>query len=336
MAVLAFGILDLSAQAFVHANNSNPNNNLYPMMSDQTYSVVMNVTGSKVEMMNTMKDLLIKFNYGDKENLDTISIDENMNEFHFPILGMQGQTLLKGPMGAKMAACPVILKEDLVFNFDDNDPEHVSMTITNFEGIVFCEADDLHAIGTYKKSLATDKGYGNYELNQYDQKIVDEKNTLFISGSFISRFLIISQTGADSYLAAMEEFRKKQKDQFDMYMDAVKYGSTEIITKDNIGGYANRAFTGKSEQFWLDMREHYESGEWVLGMCKYRWENGFQQYFDELFVLSANALKSSIQSVSLNDEILYEEFEGKLLPVNPKERKKWIKKGYTFPHYDDN
>ena len=329
-AVLSFGIMEMFGQTFMNVVLDDPKSSLYPLMSENTYSTVINVSGSKVDMMNAVKAFLMEHYGADEEEVSKVKIDESMNEFRFPIGLMEGQTVAKGMMGMKYVAPPVILLAEAVFTFDDNDPGHVTLTITNFNGSILCWVNDDHEIGTTKKSVSKDVGYGKYEMNEYDEKIAKEQSTLLTLGSGIGAFLIISQAGTAAYEESVAEFKKKQKEQFDMYAEAMEFGSTELITKDNIGGYGRAGFTGKNEQMWINLRDKFASGECVLGVNKFRWENSYQPYFDGMFRSITAVMGGTIQSVSYNDEMIYEEYEGKVLPVDPKERKKWIKKDMSY------
>lgn len=83
-------------------------------------------------------------------------------------------------------------------------------------------------------------------------------------------------------------------------------------------------------RMWINLRDKFASGECVLGANKFRWENSYQPYFDGMFRSITAVMGGTIQSVSYNDEMIYEEYEGKVLPVDPKERKKWIKKDMSY------
>lgn len=331
LAILAFGFSELAAQNFLSVSPVNPNKNpQYPVLSEQSYSTVINVSGSKVDLMNNLKAFLINSGYGIDEEIAAVKIEESMNEFRFPLFVMEGQSLVKGAMGLKMIAPPVLLHSEAVLTFDDNDPSKVTMTITNFEGSSICRADDDHVLNLIKKSVSKDVGLGQYEENEYDKKVTDEGGKLLTLGSGVGALLIVTQAGTEAYEKTVEEFKKQQKDQFDIYEDAMKHGSLEMITKDNIEGYGLAGYTGKSEKYWIDMRDNFKAGTWVIGMNKTRWENDFQPYYDNLFRRSAVVMGGTIQSVSFNDEMLYELYEGKVLPVDPKERKKWIKKDKSY------
>ena len=329
LAIMAFGMAPLFAQTFLSVNPKDSKGNMSPFKSDHTYSAVYNVSGSKVDLMNSMKSFLAN-RFGNADELANVKIDEATNEFRFPLYAMEGQSIAKGVMGVKMIAPPVLLKSEAIFTFDDNDPGHVTMTITNFEGAAICFADDDHVLNLTKKSISKPLGLGQYENNEYDKKIGEEGSAILTLGSTIGKLLIVSQVGTDAYAAAVEEQRKKQKEQFDMYEEVMENGSSEMITKENIGKYGLAGFSGKNEKMWIDMRDKYQAGEWVIGMNKGRWDEDFQPYYDQFIHAAAVVMKGSIQSVSQNGEMLFEEFEGKVLPVDPKERKKWIKKDMSY------
>ena len=302
--------------------------NMYPMMKDQSYSTIINAAGSKAEMMKIIKDYLIEYELGDSTAISSVDFDESLSEITIPLCYTQAQTYGKGMMGAPLVSTPIIMQLDAFFAF--NDEGQMMLTLTNFRGAVLCFVDDDHVINKHKLSRGT-VSYGDY-YNEYDKKITDEYTVELTLNTGIGRFLLASNgNGWDYVRNAHKQFLAKKKESFEMYKQAMEHGSTECVTEENIMNYKLAGYEStKLQETWREIAENYHSGNWVLGMNQYRWKNNFQDYFNMVFRDFANLLNGSIESVALDGEIVYEEFEGKVLPVDKKERKKWLKEGYSL------
>jgi hypothetical protein len=115
-----------------------------------------------------------------------------------------------------------------------------------------------------------------------------------------------------------------------MYEAAIKNGSTEFITEESIGDYKLAGYeSGKTYEMWQEIVKNYQNS-WVLGMNQYRWKYDFQDYFNMVFHDFATLLNGSIERIALDGEVLYEQVDGKVLPVDKKERKQWQKNGYSL------
>ncbi len=317
------------AQTFANAAQlKDTKANIYPMMKDQMYSTIINASGSKVEMMNTIKNYLIEYELADSTALSVVNFDEDLSEIKLPLCYKEGQSFARGMMNAAQVAPPIFLQFDAIFAF--NNEGQMMLTLTNFSGAIMCFVDDNGVINGRKKSRCVEKDGKDY--NEYDSKITGEYSTILLLNTGVGQFLLASNgNGWDYVTAAHKEFLNKRRDQFKMYEDAMKYGSTEFITEETIVNYQLAGFNGdKQKKMWQEIANNYNSGNWVLGMNYYRWSNDFQDYFNMVFRSFANLLNGSIESIALDGNIIYEEFEGKVLPVDPKERKQWIKKGYSL------
>lgn len=324
LALFVIGLQFNMAQTFAPAAQvKDTKSNLYPMMKDQSYSTIINATGSKAEMMKTIKDYLIEYELGDSTAISSVNFDENLSEIRLPLCYREGQSYAKGMMGASLVAPPVILQLDAIFSF--NNEGQMMVTLTNFSGSVLCFVDDNGVINKHKSSRGTTK------VDEYDQKITDEATTELTLNTGIGRFLLASNNGWDFVREAHKQFLEKRKAQFVMYDQAMKNGSTECITEENIMNYQLAGYeNAKTMEIWREIATNYHSGNWVLGMNQYRWKYDFQDYFNMVFRDFAILLNGSMESIALDGNIIYEEYEGKVLPVDSKERKKWLKEGRSL------
>lgn len=316
------------AQTFACAAQvKNKDANIYPMMKDQSYSTIINAKGSKVEMMNTIKNYLIEYELADSATLSVVDFDESMSEIKLPLCYTEGQSFARGMMNAAQVAPPIILQMEAIFAF--NDEGQMMLTLTNFSGAVLCFVDDQGVINLRKKSRCTKVDGQDY--NEWDKQISDEYSTIILLNTGIGRFLLASNgNGWDYVQKAHKEFLSKRREQFDMYEKAMKEGSTELITEANIADHTLAGYEkGKTLDMWKEIANNYQTS-WVIGMNQYRWKNDFQDYFNMVFRDFALLLNGTMESIALDGEVVYEDVDGKVLPVDPKERKKWIKSGYSL------
>ena len=312
--------------------------NMKPVMKDQSYSTIINTNGSKVETMNAIKNYLIEYEVADSTELSVVDFDESMSEIKLRLGYRKGQTLLKGAMGAKTIAPPMRLWMDAIFAF--NDENQMMITLTNFNGSVLCFVDDDGYVGMHKKSRCPLKDEHGDLFNEYDNKITEESKTILASSmAIVDALLLMSGYNEEQRESWRRSNLEDIRNRFKMYDDAVKKGSSEWITEDNIVDYKFGYFLdpfGKLktndnlQETAKEQVENYHSGNWVLGMFQYSWKQDFQDFFNGVFHDFAVISKGSIESVALDGEILYEQYEGKVVPVDPKERKKWLKKGYSL------
>lgn len=326
LSLFVFGLQFCLAQTFSTAVQGK-DQNVYPMMKDQSYSTIINTNGSKVEMMNTIKNYLIKYELGDSTALSTYEFDENMSEIKLPLTFSEGQSYGKGMKNYSVVYPPVYLQMDAIFAF--NNEGQMMLTLTNFSGAVLCFVDDDGNMNLRKESRSI-KEYGDLH-NEYDEKIVDEISKLVTLNTGIGRFLLAANgNGWENVERARESFIKERREQFKMYNDAIKYGSTELITEESIINYTLPGFRDKFKEYGIEYANNYHSGNWVLGMNQYRWKNDFQDYFNQVFGDFAHLLNGTIESIALDGNIIYEQSDGKVLPVDAKERKKWLKEGRSL------
>lgn len=328
--LFALGIQFVAAQTFTPAaQTKDPKSNLYPVMKDQSYSTIINTNASKADMMKTIKDYVLAYEFVTPDMLEEVEFDENMSELRFPIYYFEGQSIAKGMMGMAYVNCPIVLKMDAIFDF--NNEGQMMLTLTNFSGAIYAFVDDNKVINKRKESRCV-KQYGEL-INEYDKKITDEYSTILTLNTGIGKALLSANGISKEDIANMhQEFNRKRANQFEMYQQAVQKGSTELITEEDIVNYHSAAESmGKNQkEIWMEQANNYSTGNWVLGMNQYRWNNDFQDFFNMVFREFAILLNGDIESIALDGNIMYEQADGKVLPVDPKERKKWIKKGYSL------
>ena len=71
------------------------------------------------------------------------------------------------------------------------------------------------------------------------------------------------------------------------------------------------------------------------GVPEDRWEKNIRKAFDMLFIASSEHLEATIEGVAEDGEQTWENVDGKVLPIDPKLRKTYIKKGWTYTHNED-
>jgi hypothetical protein len=292
--------------------------------SDRAYTAIINTTFDKKNLISKTKDLFILEGLADSSQLKTVVYDENLSEYKIRFGFRQGQSKSKGMMGAAFVAPPVILYFDAIFSF--NSLGQIKVSFTNFDSEVIASADENNFLNCYKG------GKGNGKIVEpilpADRVIMDEYTAILMSGTGIGKALLWANGGLEMLNKNTRgEFRKKLNEQFDSYYNAIKQGSSVRITKDNIANYTP---IGGMAKFWPDQIAKFKADKLVISVDNYRWLNYFELNFNYFFKEISNITSGKIDKIALDGNVTYENVDGKILPVDPKERKTWLNKSIEF------
>lgn len=283
---------------------------------NRSYSAIINTSFDKNQLIPKTKDFFMEEGLADSAKLATVIYDENLSEYKVRFGFKHGQYKAKGMMGAAFIGPPVILYFDAIFSF--NNEGQIQVTFTNFNSTVYVAVDNAKNLNSYK-----DDGKQNLPA---DQVIMDEATTILATQTAVGKALLFANGGLNSLERnSRGEFRKNLNEQFEMYNNALKKGSVELIDKSNISEY-----TVKGNKYWPQQVDKFKTDNLVFSVDNYRWENYFVLNFNYFFKEINNIVSGQIDGIALDGTILYELVEGKLLPIDPKERKTWEKQGTTF------
>jgi len=296
-----------------------------PIKQDRSYAVIINTKLNKDDLIPKTKDFLIIENLADSTQLETTNFDENLSEYRLKLSMKHGQYLAKGVMGAKYVAPPVILNFDAIFSF--NNYGQLKITFTNFNSTVIAVADENKFLNKFKGG----KGNGKEEapILKADQAVMDESNTILTTETTIGKSLFLLNGKLDMLdKASRGEYRNSLRKQFEIYKEAINHGSAENISLSNISEY--EFGNGKMKKYMESAIAIFKANNLVLAVDNYRWKNHFEPNFNYFFKEISNIIGGSIDKVALDGNLLYENVNGKILPVNPTEKKKWEKNHIEF------
>jgi hypothetical protein len=295
-----------------------------PINSERAYSAIINTTFDKKDLISKTKDFFILEGLADSAKLATVVYDENLSEYKIRFGFKQGQSKAKGMMGAAFVAPPIVLYFDAIFSF--NSLGQIKVTFTNFDSEVIAFADQNNFLNCYKG------GGGNGKVLepvlQADKAIIDEQLVILTTETGIGKALLWANGGLEMLNKnSRGEFRKKLKDQFESYTNAIANGSSVRITKENIATYTP---IGPMAKFWPDQVAKFKADKLVIAVDKYRWENYFELNFNYFFKEICSITSGKIDKIALDGNVKFENVDGKILPVDAKERKTWLNKNIEF------
>jgi len=293
-----------------------------PINSDRSYSAIINTKLKKEELISKTKELFLEEGLADSAQLSTVTYDENLSEYKLRFGFKNGQSKSKGMMGITGVSPAVILYFDAIFSF--NNFGQIKITFIHFDSYVLANIDESGYLSCYKGGKSN--GKVSEPILPTDTAVWNEYQTILITESMFGKALLWANGGIDMLNKAKRgDFLKNLKSKFEMYQDACQNGSCVWISKADISNYKM-----KNNKYWDEQVAKFKSDQLVISVDNYRWENYFELNFNYIFKEIANLVSGKIEGIALDGNITYDTLEGKLLPVDLKERKIWQKKNIEF------
>lgn len=291
----------------------------HTLSANRAYSAIISTDLQKEELIPKTKELFILEGLADAADLATAVYDENLSEYKIRFGYYHGQYKMKGAMGAPYVAPAIKLYFDAIFAF--NSEGQIKITFTNFKSYVLVAVNEDGVMNKWREKDT----YGAPTLAA-DLPVYEETNTIIMTQTGIGKALLFANGGADMVNSATRgEFRKGLAEQFSMYEKSCNEGSCVWISDETIASYEMKGVMG-----WEKLLNTFMAAQLVIGFDTQRWENYFEQNFNYFFKEIAELVSGNIDKVALDGNIKYEISDGKLLPVDTKERKKWEKEGIEF------
>lgn len=290
----------------------------HTLSSNRAYAAIINTDLQKDELIPKTKDLFILEGLANSEDLATVVYDENLSEYKIRFGYYHGQYKMKGAMGASYVAPAIKLYFDAIFAF--NNKGQIKITFTNFNSHVLVAVNEDNVMNKWRES-------GNQAPTlEADLPLHEEYSTILMTQTGMGKALLFANGGAEMVNAATRgEFRKALEEQFQMYEKSCEEGSCVWISKETISDYEMKNMMG-----WEKLVETFKSANLVIGFDTQRWDNYFESNFNYFFKEIAELVAGKIDKVAIDGNIKYDMADGKLLPVDKKERKKWEKEGIEF------
>lgn len=284
-------------------------------LEGKNYAIIVKSNKNRRAQIEAMTSLMRK--YGIVDELKASEIDDRTSEYTLPFEIHQTVDACGGIMGATYCAQPLILKGELRFEFYENGS--MMMVVQNFSPLLLMTTVKYDAVNMEKLSPALQEFIG-------ENKAAASKRDPFF------KFLVWANVGLDN----MAEFYRKLNDYF-----------ADVDTK-----YKNyNALVSGGEAEWMTIERYYEllsksdapgskyASKWVKkcmdegrmpGVPEDRWQKSIRVVLDRLFVGSNEALGGEIVGVAEDGNESWVNVDGKVLPVDPKMRKKYENKGKTY------
>ncbi len=292
----------------------------YSLIScDRAYSAILNTDLKKEQLIDKTKSLFLEEGLADSAQLATVVYDEKLSEYKIRFGFSNGQLIEKGMMGIKFVAPAVTLYFDAIFSF--NNLGQIKITFTNFDSEVLGIKNDKGILNTWRNADI----YGGPEIVS-DTVVWNEYQTLVVTETAMGKALLWANGRLDlAQKATRGEFRKKLNEQFNTYEGCVNTGSGVWITKENIANYEVQ-----NNKYWNDQVTKLKADKLVLSVDNYRWDNYFELNYNYFFKEIAYLINGQIDKIAMDGNVKYQIYDGKLLPVDEKERKTWLKKNIEF------
>ena len=287
-------------------------------MEGRNYAVIIKSDKNRRQQVEGMTHFLRKYGIVEKTNLD--EINDRTSQFTVPFTLRQTQDACKGLMNVKYIACPIMLDGELRFEFYENG--NMMMVIQNLSNRMLTFFD-----------LDAAKPNNSDAIKEY----LGEGSAVFTANSLIGKFLIWANVGLDNmqdFYAKMDDYFSDIDTKYKNYAQLVKEGEAKWMTPQEYLDYMSKFDSRNKRLTYEGVKKLVDDGR-MPGVPEDRWEKNIRKAFDMLFIASSEHLEATIEGVAEDGEQTWENVDGKVLPIDPKLRKTYIKKGWTYTHNED-
>ena len=288
-----------------------PDADHYGISKEMTFAVIINTQESKEELINKTRDLFISYRLVDPADFNLDDLSATQSEFTVPFGYRQGLVYQR-----MMVQAAVYLFFDATFSF--NTEGQVMITFTNFREKAFFPIND--------------KGYFGFDSE--DPKMTDYYGlyaTAMTTQSGIGKFLILINGGISNLKSTIDNLNAEMDEQFAI-MDKVmiEQGGDWVSTPEEIIAlYSPNLMEGGGEVMINMARERAENN-YLLVVTNKRWKTYFQELLIDIFKEVAGIVDGEISAIAIDGQTTFDREGDLLVPVDPKERKKWLKKGQSL------
>ena len=197
----------------------------------------------------------------------------------------------------------------------------VKITITNFRETSFFP---INSKGFY--------GYADDDPRMKDY--IARFQMEMIANSGVGKFLVWANTGTAG-LADLSKTMKAMNDtldkEFEMIDRVATSGAGEWVDNSSrmISLFSPSSMAGGGKQI-IDLAKNRAENGYLFVVDNQRWNEHFEQVLINTFSNVAKTINGSISGIAQDGKILFENVNGKILPTDPDERKKWEKEGRSL------
>ena len=285
-------------------------------MEGRNYAVLIKSGKNRRDQVDGMTHFLRK--YGIVEHLNLDEINDRTTDLTVPFTLYETQDYCKGMMGVKYLTYPVMLDGELRFEFNENGD--MLMVIQNLKSRLLTFLDT----NSNKPNSAAREEYNG------------EGAAVMMANSALGRFLIWANIGFDNmdeFYAKMDNYFADVDHKYRNYTTLVKSGEAKWMTPEEYVEFLKH-IDRPGKRYELDAMEKYVKEGRLPGVPEDRWQKKIRDVFDMLFIGSAEHMNAEIFGVGEDGIDTWARFDDKLLPVDEKLRKTYIKKGWTYQNHE--
>ena len=296
-----------------------PDDPIHGISKKMVFETIINTDLKQKELIGKTKHIFIGYRLLDPEKFNLEEINDSLVEFTLPFGFRQGLFYGKYVFGAGIVKAATYLFFDAIFSF--NKEGQVKITFTNFRETSFFPINEKGYYG-YKDDDPRMKDY----LERYQMEMV--------SKSGVGKFLIWANTGFAG-LAELSKSIKTMNDtldkEFEMIDRVAASGAGEWVDNSSrmISLFSPSAMAGGGKQI-INLAKERAENNYLFVVDNQRWKEHFEPILISFFSDVAKIINGSIFGIAQDGKILYENVNGKVLPTDTNERKKWEKEGKSL------
>jgi hypothetical protein len=159
-----------------------------------------------------------------------------------------------------------------------------------------------------------------------------ESAGLTISHTLVGKFLVhanLDPAERQSFYREADKYFSNIAERYKSYEQLVKNGEAKWLDADGvIKQYTDNPVPGS--KYLMNYLNIPENKERLLGITQKRWDKQVKEFFDNLFKSFCLELNGDIDGVAEDGEQTFAWEDGKLLPIDAKLKKEYIKKGWDY------
>ena len=279
----------------------------------KNYAAIINTKMSKKKLVETTTNFLAKYGLVKKKDVKLDDIDETTSEYSVPYALRQTLHNCAGILGARYTECPTILYATLRFEFHDNG--NVMIVLENFSNKLLI----VDVVDDKKQS----KAYKDYRA---------EEGAALMTHSTMGKFVIwLNTTDQErkSFYQKVDEYFADIDSKYKVYDQLVKNGEGKWMTGEEYVDYREKLGGPgtKGQVKWI--RGALAEGK-MISITENRWKNYIRICLDDLFIAINDGISGEITGVAEDGEQTWTIVEGRLVPTDSKQQKKYLKEGKTY------
>lgn len=280
----------------------------------KNYAMIVKSGESKKLLVDKTTNFLAQYGLVNKKDVKIDEINDGTAEYSVPIVIRQPVQSAK-MMGMPISVDPIYLASTLRFEFH--------------EGGALVVLEDMSTQVLWVDTKA-DK-----EKNAAYNTYLGDVAAVISSKLFLTKVLVFANGGSLSdFSAKLGEYFNDIDKRFQVYNDMVKEGTAKWLSNAEYIEWEKEhsQFKEGSKNYEMEMtglKKFYDEHRMFL-LSEDRWEKHVRPLCDNLFRAIAKGLNGNITGICENGEQTWDLVDGILLPKDPKQLKKYQKKGLSY------